>query len=289
MKAAKGKIITGALILVVLAASYFWGGGYVRGDAPDANDPALTLANQESQQPGEGDLLEDPRSDGLEPAAPTEGAGEPDAPSPAAELPVSSTGDKGKEPDPAAEKPKDKSATQGQSAAPQDKGSKDAYLTEAVPAGKPLPVEPQKAETGETAYTATLSVRCHVLLDHLEDLDEEKRELVPEDGIILAPVEVKFYEGESVFNLLQREMKAHKIHLEFRNTPIYNSAYIRGIHNLYELDAGELSGWMFQVNDWFPNYGSSRYQLEDGDVVEWLYTLDLGRDIGGEYAGGAQI
>ena len=27
---------------------------------------------------------------------------------------------------------------------------------------------------------------------------------------------------------------------------------------------GNGSGWMYQVNDWFPNYGCSRYQLQDG-------------------------
>ena len=43
--------------------------------------------------------------------------------------------------------------------------------------------------------------------------------------------------------------------MEFENTPMYNSAYIEGIHNLYELDCGERSGWMYKVNDWFPNYG----------------------------------
>ena len=65
-----------------------------------------------------------------------------------------------------------------------------------------------------------------------------------------------------------------------------NSAYIRAINNLYEFDAGELSGWMYKVNDWFPNYGSSRYQLKPGDVVEWVYSCDLGRDVGGDYASG---
>lgn len=83
------------------------------------------------------------------------------------------------------------------------------------------------------------------------------------------------------FNLLVREMKQSKIHLEFENTPIYNSAYIEGIANLYEFDCGELSGWMYRVNGWFPNYGCSRYELQDGDKVEWLYTCDLGADIGG--------
>ena len=79
-------------------------------------------------------------------------------------------------------------------------------------------------------------------------------------------------------------MKKNKIHMEFRNTPIYDSAYIIGINNLYEFDVGELSGWMYNVNGWFPNYGASRYQLKEGDVVEWLY--NLGIDVGGYSAVG---
>lgn len=38
---------------------------------------------------------------------------------------------------------------------------------------------------------------------------------------------------------------------------------------------------MYKVNGWFPNYGCSRYQLQAGDDVQWLYTCDLGLDVGG--------
>ncbi|MEG2421265.1 MAG: DUF4430 domain-containing protein, partial [Oscillospiraceae bacterium] len=162
---------------------------------------------------------------------------------------------------------------------------KDQYLTDPVPEGKPLPVEPGDVTVSDTAYTCTLSVRCDTILNHLDWLTPEKTELVPEDGVIFAEATVTFYEGESVFNLLQREMKTAKIHMEFANTPIYNSAYIEGIHNLYEFDCGELSGWMYKVNGWFPNYGCSRYQLQDGDKVEWVYTCDLGKDVGDTYLG----
>jgi hypothetical protein len=157
----------------------------------------------------------------------------------------------------------------------------DKYLTDPVPEGKPLPVEPQEASVGEAACTCTLSVVCWTILDNMERLDKDKWELVPEDGVIFPPTEVVFYEGESVFNVLQREMRRNKIHLEFVSAPVYNSAYIEGINNLYEFDCGELSGWEYKVGGWFPNYGCSRYQLKDGDVVEWIYTCDLGRDIGG--------
>jgi uncharacterized membrane-anchored protein len=62
--------------------------------------------------------------------------------------------------------------------------------------------------------------------------------------------------------------------------------YIQGINNIYEFDAGALSGWMYRVNGWFPNYGASRYVVQQGDVIEWVYTCDLGRDVGGAYAVG---
>jgi len=75
--------------------------------------------------------------------------------------------------------------------------------------------------------------------------------------------------------------------MEFEDTPMYNSAYIESINNLYEFDVGELSGWVYEVNGWFPNYGCSRYQLLDGDVVRWLYTCDLGKDVGGNNSTGS--
>ena len=158
--------------------------------------------------------------------------------------------------------------------------------SETAAEGIPQPYDPENATIGSGSFAVTLSVRCDELLANLSSLKEEKRELVPSDGLILAPISVIAYEGESVFNVLRREMKRAKIHMEFVNTPIYNSTYIEGINNIYEFDAGELSGWMYKVNGQFPNYGCSRYELGDGDVIEWVYTCDLGRDVGGFYASG---
>lgn len=163
---------------------------------------------------------------------------------------------------------------------------KDSYQTDPVPAGKPLPVEPENAEITDEAHTCTISISCAAILENMELCDPEKRELVPEDGWVLQPTEVTFYEGENVFHVLKRTCKQNGIHLEFENTPLYNSAYIEGIHNLYEFDVGELSGWMYSVNGWYPNYGCSRYAVQDGDIIEWRYTCDLGYDVGGGYAVG---
>ena len=165
----------------------------------------------------------------------------------------------------------------------------DKYKTDPVPEGKPMPVEPEDQTVDKKkSYTCTFSIECSTILNNLKDLDPDKRELVPSNGVILKPTKVTFYEGESVFDVLQRVCKEKGIHLESSWTPIYNSAYVEGIHNLYEFDCGALSGWMYRVDGWYPNYGCSRYQLKDGEKVEWRYTCDLGKDVGCDWLAGTQ-
>lgn len=163
------------------------------------------------------------------------------------------------------------------------KTGQDRYHTDPVPPGVPAPVEPQETTGTAKESVCTLSIRCDTALRQTASLPPEKAAILPPDGVILPPTQVVFHEGESVFHLLLRETKRNKIHMEYVNTPIYNSAYIEGIANLYEFDCGELSGWMYKVNGLFPNYGCSRYSLQSGDTVEWVYTCDLGRDVGDTY------
>ncbi len=112
-------------------------------------------------------------------------------------------------------------------------------------------------------------------------LDEDKVELVPESGWILYPQQFPLQEGDSVFDLLLRVCREKRIHMEYMDSPLYDSAYIEGIANLYELDCGEGSGWMYSVNDWFPNYGCSKYALEPGDTVAWIYSCEIGDELTG--------
>ena len=133
-------------------------------------------------------------------------------------------------------------------------------------------------------WKCTVTIRCDKLVGN-PDLDPDKAELVPADGVLFT-CQTEFSQGESVFNVLQRALKQNKQHLEFQQTPMYNSAYIEGICNLYAYDAGALSGWMYSVNGAFPNYGCSQYTVQPGDSIEWHYTCDLGADLGAEGASG---
>lgn len=124
-----------------------------------------------------------------------------------------------------------------------------------------------------------LSIECSAILANIDSFKDEKREILPSDGVILSPTRVGFVEGESVYDVLVRETRSRKIHMESEYTPLYNSAYIEGIANIYEFDCGSSSGWTYSVNGEFPNYGCSGYKLKDGDVIEWHYSCNYSNDI----------
>ena len=177
---------------------------------------------------------------------------------------------------------------QTQAAQTEDTGNKDQYMTDPIPEGRPNPVEPQDTAVDTTVlYTCTFSISCETILDNMDKCVESKKFLVPKDGIIFPATEVEFSEGESVFDVLQRVCRDNAIHMESNWTPMYNSAYVEGINNLYEFDVGgPQSGWMYKVNEWFPNYGCSAYTLKNGDDIVWCYTCNgLGADVGEVWMG----
>ena len=134
----------------------------------------------------------------------------------------------------------------------------------------------------EEVLTCTIQIRCDTILDNMENLTEGKDKYVPSNGVILSTSTVQFVEGETVFDVLKRTCNYAGIQLEYSYTPMYESHYIEGINHLYEFDCGNESGWMYKVNGWFPNYGCSKYELEDGDTIVWAYTCNgLGADVGG--------
>ena len=112
-----------------------------------------------------------------------------------------------------------------------------------------------------------------------------QKKFVPEDGQILKKTTVSFTTGESVFDILKTICGEKGIQISSKYTPLYDSYYVEGINQLYELDCGKNSGWMYSVNGTFPNYGASAYKPKDGDVILWVYTCDLGNDVGNPYQG----
>lgn len=135
--------------------------------------------------------------------------------------------------------------------------------------------------TGD-GLSCSIAIYCDTILNNWDNLDTAKASYVPADGVILAPTQVEFESGETVFDVLKRVCDAYDIQIEYSWTPMYDSYYIEGIHQLYEFDCGPQSGWMYKVNEWFPNYGCSEYKLTGGETIVWCYTcVGLGEDVGG--------
>lgn len=282
MKQHKYKIITGVVILAVLAVAFWWGGDApgMRGWQADTPQPAVSQSVPPADQ---AEPAEQPEPQ--QPAEPEERPGEDGALS-AEEKVALAAQMAGAAVSAASQQPADEQPAASE--APEAEPPVQQTPPPAEPTAPAEPSEPQQPAESVQEKTCTLTVRCDTVLQNMSWLDPAKTGIIPADGVIFPEKTVTFYEGESVFNVLLREMKQNKIHFEYASTPIYNSVYLEGIGNLYEFDCGELSGWMYKVNDWFPNYGSSRYTVQEGDKIEVLYTCDLGVDIGGFYAAGQQ-
>lgn len=247
----KLKIIFGAIVIVSLIGAFLWGGNMPKMQTADT---AVTATAKPKARKT--------KKTAKTPLATVEATGEPATQTPDSEKTDEPEGDI------------EYSIEQGMEL---DESGHDEYQTEPVPEGMPIPVEPQRSEVTDKKLTCTLSIRCDAILNNMSHLKKGMESLIPADGVILPPQTVEFYEGENVFNVLLRETKRNKIHMEYENASAFNTVYIKAINNIYEGYCGELSGWEYRVNGHKPNYGCSRYVLHDGDVVEWVYTL--GEDI----------
>ena len=136
---------------------------------------------------------------------------------------------------------------------------------------KPEDYYGQSTEKENAVGTVTMSIRCDILKG------KEPNAHIPKDYCILDTTEFKLLEGESVYDILLEAAKEYSISVEHEGGS--DIIYISGINYLYENDYGDLSGWVYKVNGVLPSVGCGGYKLEDGDVIEWCYTLDLGNDV----------
>ena len=140
---------------------------------------------------------------------------------------------------------------------------------------QPESLPPESEATPQPAGQCSFSIRCDTILDNFDSLKPEKAALVPESGVLLYPITVDFYEGETVLDAMLRVCGSAGLTLR------RSGGYISSIGGLAERDCGPLSGWMYSVNGVFPGVGCGDYRLQPGDTVLWQYSCrDLGADLG---------
>ena len=170
--------------------------------------------------------------------------------------------------------PKKSSKASSRVETPADKSKKDTSKTESSQGD-----ERGKPKKDQNSITCYISIDCKNILSHISQLKESKKEFVPEDGVILKETKVTADKGTSVYDVLYQVCRDRRLHLEAAYTPMYKTYYVEGINQLYEFDCGSLSGWNYTVNGVQSNYGCSKYQVQDGDVIAWRYTCDRGKDV----------
>lgn len=123
--------------------------------------------------------------------------------------------------------------------------------------------------------TVAIQIRC--------DTVAGRKAYIPQDGVILARTQMEVPDGTSVFEVLQEACRLYDIQLEYEGGSGSGSfVYVEGINYLYEYDFGDLSGWMYQVDGEFPSVGSGEYRPADQQEIVWVYTQELGKDVGAD-------
>lgn len=113
-------------------------------------------------------------------------------------------------------------------------------------------------------------------------LSVEKRTIG--EGDIISPVTITLQDGDTAFTVLRRAAAARNISVDYIGSGA--TLYVQAIDGLGEFSKGPESGWIYHVNRIEPNYSAGLYTLQNGDVLRWRYTTNLGRDLKDEDAGG---
>lgn len=125
------------------------------------------------------------------------------------------------------------------------------------------------------SFKCYIGIYCKTILNNMDNLKSSKKQYVPANGVILEKLEVTVYENETVFDVLKRVCKQKGIQMEYTGGTVFQTAYVKGINNLYEFDCGRLSGWKYCVNGEYPSFGCDQYVLKSNDVIEWNYTCTM--------------
>ncbi|MGH4123455.1 MAG: DUF4430 domain-containing protein [Clostridium sp.] len=100
------------------------------------------------------------------------------------------------------------------------------------------------------------------------------------EGYTIQTINIELQPDDTAWTVLKRELDNRSLKCDFEWTEKYGSVYVQSIEEDGEFDHGPCSGWMYNVNGTYPNFGASKYILKDGDILQWRYTTDLGADLG---------
>jgi len=121
---------------------------------------------------------------------------------------------------------------------------------------------------GEYFYVS-LSVNASAAL-RSDNLSQEVRDVLPEDGYILQTRQIRITRRTTVLTLLRDELTQEEISFIIRR------GYVAEIGGLNEKAIGTQSGWIFFINGEFASLGAGSTVVQADDIIEWRYTASFG-------------
>ena len=139
--------------------------------------------------------------------------------------------------------------------------------------------EPEQSQK----HTVTMHIRYDTAVSAGLHEEDRFKGILNQTGVFLPTTTFEIEPNvTTVFDVLCQARDKYSLSVVYNGG--VSSPYIEEICHLGQYDIGPLSGWLFSVNDWYPNFASNAYYLQPGDKIKWNYTTDQGKDLGVESA-----
>lgn len=152
-------------------------------------------------------------------------------------------------------------------------GRKQTAKPTQAPAATP---KTEATKANDNMIRVTISIDCKTAVNAGYSVS-------PSSGVILSARTVTVEKGSTVWDVLNKVARSNGIPVVKRGSG--SSLYVSCINSLGEFDCGNESGWMYNVNGVYPMVSCGAYKVKSGDVIQWRYTTNLGKDLGQEWLG----
>ncbi|MEG0013759.1 MAG: DUF4430 domain-containing protein [Cellulosilyticaceae bacterium] len=97
-------------------------------------------------------------------------------------------------------------------------------------------------------------------------------------NVILPETDVAISPGESVLDASLRVFD--EFNLPYEIAGFGKDTYVLAIDNISQYEKGPESRWLYNIDGVYPSMSPAEYILPADARVEWIYTIDGGKDIG---------
>lgn len=134
-------------------------------------------------------------------------------------------------------------------------------------------------QSNEEAKKITLSIDNRMLSEK-ENFDKVKPEFqkyTNEDGFIIKDLSIEVYGDPTVLEILETVSKEKDVPVVI--SEMSGMKYVSAINHLEGGSMGDMSGWLYNINNEEATVGADEMKVKENDKIVWAFSLDGGKDI----------